>query len=73
MAVFEIFDTCDCGVCYSCNNEGKLLLTGFMIQKGVKVPMLNFEPLDKHTRYLRINSKLLTSLLFLCMAQLRKS
>jgi len=47
---FKFFGTCDCGVCYSCNNEGKLLLTDFMIHKWVKIPMLNFEHLNENIR-----------------------
>ena len=68
---FKIFDTCDCGVFYSCNNESKLLLTCYMIHKEVKIPMLDFEPKDEHIWYLRLKSKILTSLLFLCVHQLR--
>ena len=68
---FKIFDTCAYWVCYSCNNERKVLLIGFIIHKRVKVPMLNFEHIDEYMYYLRLNSKFLTSLLYLFMAKLR--
>jgi hypothetical protein len=68
----EFFDTSAYRVCYSCNKEHKLLLTALMIRKGVKAPMLNFEPIDDHICYLKLKSKFSTSLLFfLFMLQLR--
>ena len=42
MAGFQNFDTCDYGVCYSCNYKRKLLISAFVIRKDRKVPMLNF-------------------------------
>ena len=43
MAGFQNFDTCDYGVCLSCNNRRKLLVSAFVIRKDRKVPKLNFD------------------------------
>ena len=56
---FKIFDTCNYGVYYHCNNEGKLLLTGFTVHNWVKIPMLKFEPKDEHICYIRLKLKFL--------------
>jgi len=51
---FKIFDTGDYTVCYSGSNEHNLFGTGFMIHKRVKDHMLNFELVDEHICYLRL-------------------
>jgi len=56
---FKIFDTGDNTVCYSGSNEHNLFGTGFMIHKRVKDHMLNFELVDKHICYLKLQGKFL--------------
>ena len=69
----KICDTGDYGIYCSCNNERKRLLTGFMIRKEVKVPMLRFETIDGHICYIRVQSIYSTSQVLLCIPQLRTS
>jgi len=54
---FKIFDTGDYTGCYSGSNEHNLFGNGFTIHKRVKDHMLNFEHVDKHICYLRLQGK----------------
>ena len=63
---FEIFDTRDYIVCYSGSNEHNPFGTGFMIHKRVKDHTLNFELVDEHICYLRLQGKFF-NIIIICM------
>jgi len=54
---FKISDTGYYMGCYSGSNKHNLFGTGFIIHKSVKDHMLNFELVDEHICYIRLQGK----------------